>query len=641
MLASPDVLSMLSQTVSSAGLLGLALQSWFLAGCYFDPRYRSLDRTSRLTVAVWVLTNWLVVVSSFQLVDCLFGPWPWMLRVANLAGLCFFAVLGCFQFHNRRKLDYALLRSMAPDLFGGESLQVVRGRVGTGYLMFYGLSGVLLLAVGLGTSVMAGVPGVAFPVVNLALSATILVGLVVSPAHCYTAATYLARTAIDRVFWGRALPDASDPYPYWTVVPVSGRDRGQSPDRPHVFIVMIESFNANFVGARDLLGREFTPNFNRFAQQGLHVDRFYGNSVQTVRGTLAVLASLIPSTYSKVFDELTELRLKALPRLLKAHGYDTHYFQGSPDLLFENTGPFMRHMGFDAVHGMDREWVTTSDWEAYHWGWGIQDNVLYRRYFEWLDTQQARPETDARDPRYFCLLCPVSNHMMFDRVPVDQQYLYPGVPWEHPTWSKEAQVSLQFANSIHLADRYLGEFFEELGRRPYLANSVVIVTGDHSFPNGEHGTFFNEQGYYEENFRTPFALVWKDRVLPQTVSQTAYCQLDIAPTLLDLLQLRDDHHFLGRSMLPGDRAVQAVIPLVQPYDSTYLCSVLYPLKYVQQQSSARAEFLHDLSRDPHEDCSILDQYAGTRELDELRAGVQAINRNDRLLRENRICPPDP
>ena len=618
---------MSSWPVSSAGLLALTFQSALLVAQLRDPAFTGVDRRAPRRVVAWVGTNLLAVIAVFRIVDVVFGSWPGSLRVANLAGLFFFAFLGGFQLHCKWMLNYHFLRSTYKLVLYPGSVQVVRARVGTVPLTLYALTAVMLAGAVPGTPGMFRTSASAHPALDLTLASLVLAELVTSRLHVHSAATYLLRSIFDDAFRGGALPDTQERYPYWRTV-TGPTAREQVTDRPHVFIVLMESFSANHAGARDSLGREFTPHFNRFAEQGLRVDRFYGNSVHSVRGVLAVMASVVPGSRSKVFDEYPELRLKALPAILKTHGYRTHYFQGAPDLRFENVGYFMHHLGFDEVHGMGRDWFTESDWKAHNWGWGIQDNLLYRRHFQWLDEQHALD----RDARYFTVLCPTSNHMMFDRIPRDQQYLYRDV---------EANRSLQYANSVHLADRYFGEFLEELARRPYLENSIVVVTGDHGFPVGEHGNHFNEVGYHEENFRTPFALCWQGRILPRVAHRTAYCQLDIAPTLLDLLAIDEDHHFSGRTMLAADDAPQATIPLVQPYDSTLLCAVLHPLKYVQQQTRERAELLHDLSADPLEVSNIIERYRGTAELEQLREAVLRIRLNDRLLHENRICPPNP
>ena len=45
----------------------------------------------------------------------------------------------------------------------------------------------------------------------------------------------------------------------------------------HVFVVMVESFNANFVLTKTSEGKPYTPSFNSLTTQGLFLDNFWGN----------------------------------------------------------------------------------------------------------------------------------------------------------------------------------------------------------------------------------------------------------------------------------------------------------------------------------------------------------------------------
>ena len=53
--------------------------------------------------------------------------------------------------------------------------------------------------------------------------------------------------------------------------------------RVPVLLLMVESFNARFLG-QTRNGKPVLPVLERYLKEGLHVPRFYGNSVQTSRG---------------------------------------------------------------------------------------------------------------------------------------------------------------------------------------------------------------------------------------------------------------------------------------------------------------------------------------------------------------------
>jgi arylsulfatase A-like enzyme len=219
----------------------------------------------------------------------------------------------------------------------------------------------------------------------------------------------------------------------------------------------------------------------------------------------------------------------------------------------------------------------------------------------------------------------VSNHYAFDEIPPDERLIFP-----EPKTAAE-----RYANSVHLADRYLAVFFEELRRRDTLRDSLVILVGDHSFPTGEHGYSFNQIGYFEENFRTSLVLWWPDRLQPKRIGEGAWSQLDLAPSLMDLIGIQAENHFIGTSLFS---AQPHAIPLIQPFDGKYLAVVRFPFKYVFHLRTG-AERLFDLERDPQESVDLTDDSRGASRLVDLRRDLEMIFVNQSLIESDRIWPP--
>jgi phosphoglycerol transferase MdoB-like AlkP superfamily enzyme len=257
--------------------------------------------------------------------------------------------------------------------------------------------------------------------------------------------------------------------------------------------------------------------------------------MQTPKGQLSVLASIPDLTAGKVLTHYPGLNLHCLPQIMKESGFETFFFQGQPSLEFDNTGSFMKRNGFDHVHAV-AEFLSPDEERRYTWGWGIQDNILYQKTFQYLDEAAKTIQSNHKEARNFVVLATISNHAKFGSVPEAQRYLYP----------KQLTKKQRYANSIRVADEYLRTFFQELHRRDRLTNSIVFITGDHSFPVGEHGYFDNESGFYNEYFKTPL-LIW-GKSIPPAISHETHSQLDIAPTVLELLGISAKVHFTGKSL---------------------------------------------------------------------------------------------
>jgi len=425
----------------------------------------------------------------------------------------------------------------------------------------------------------------------------------------------------------RASVSAPGTYPYVRKSLVSGV--GPAPARPpNVFFVVVESFNANFVEAKTGDGREYTPFFNSLIPRGVYVEQFYGNSMESPRGQLSILCSMLPAMRGTVFETYRGIRLRCLPEILDERGYRTVFDEAARLLKFEDTGTFMEAIGFQVRRAaLEPERERPADAV---WGWGLQDDVFFREFFRFLDADRAGRPGDARDRPAFAFLCTISSHFPDNRIPPDKRLLFSGAQGG----------KAGYGNSIYLADTYLRTFFDELGKRPELADSLIVIVGDHSYPAGEHGLADSQFGAWEEVFRTPLLILWPGHLPPKRIHGERWSQIDIAPTVLDLLGVDTPNHFLGRSILRGYDPKRDRVQLVQPFDGVYLAAIAGDLKYVLHVATGR-ESVYDLRHDPHEDVDLIGRYRGTPGLEDLRREVGKMLQNEKAADENRIWPERP
>ena len=98
-------------------------------------------------------------------------------------------------------------------------------------------------------------------------------------------------------------------------------------------------------------------------------------------------------------------------------------------------------------------------------------------------------------------------------------------------------------------------------------NTLVLVTSDHGEGLGQHDHLGHSINIYEEAVRVPLLFRWPDRIGKGCVFSAPVEQVDIAPTILDLIGVKaDGFSFQGRSLaaalrgdddasLDGDRPV--------------------------------------------------------------------------------------
>ncbi|MBW2716130.1 MAG: sulfatase [Deltaproteobacteria bacterium] len=187
-----------------------------------------------------------------------------------------------------------------------------------------------------------------------------------------------------------------------------------------------------------------------------------------------------------------------------------------------------------------------------------------------------------------------------------------------------------YDNSILWTDESIEILLEALSERGHLENTIVAIVSD-------HGEAFLERGYegharevYRESTEVPFLLSLPFRLEPGIVVESRTQNIDIWPTIFDLLGLEPPKGIDGRSrlpeilssaagQLPDDGGQIAIADLNQNWSRRNakalptIAIVDGPLRYVRmdQEDGKRREQLFDASNDPHEirDLSVLEPEA--------------------------------
>jgi arylsulfatase A-like enzyme len=128
--------------------------------------------------------------------------------------------------------------------------------------------------------------------------------------------------------------------------------------------------------------------------------------------------------------------------------------------------------------------------------------------------------------------------------------------------------------------------------------------------------------------------LWNGHLSPQRISDQAFSQVDIAPTILDLADINaGKNSFIGQSLFLKKNAGE-IVYLIQPYHGTYLQSIRYPYKYIYHRKSG-AEYMFNLAVDPSEKNNIIHQVPAER-LNMMRKDIETIFHNQRILDTNSL-----
>ena len=380
--------------------------------------------------------------------------------------------------------------------------------------------------------------------------------------------------------------------------------------RPNIFILFMESFRAHDIGVYGS-DKGLTPVFDSLARNGWLWTNFYATGVQTPRAALSTLCSIYPYIGESIQRSNPNLPLRGLPSILEEYGYQTEFCHNGR-LKFDNKIPFFSNLGFKNVFGK-KDLDPEGKFGIY--GWGFPDVKFAKLIANRLNNQ------DPNTPLFLTAFT-VSHHH----------------PWHVPDPKfkivKEigANEYSRFKNSMHYSDYALSVFFQNL-KDDVLNRTICFILADTAQPMGEHQNNFALIHYlYEENLRIPF-LIYAPGFIKggRTFSEIA-SQVDIMPTILDMLNIKCLNHTIGRSLLS-----EIEIPFAffsNPYFEVWTGIRAGKYKFIHQFNNGK-DFLYDLELDPLETTNIA--FNNTRDTAALKKITFAKNNATQfLVREKRI-----
>ncbi len=175
-----------------------------------------------------------------------------------------------------------------------------------------------------------------------------------------------------------------------------------------------------------------------------------------------------------------------------------------------------------------------------------------------------------------------------------------------------------YDNSIRWTDTNIGVLLEHLATEGYAENTLVIVTSDHGEAFLERGVEGHARRVFRESTEVPFFLSFPFRLESGVVVETRTRNVDVWPTVLDLLGLSTQAGIDGRSAVPeilasarGQEATRpeptAVAHLDQNWGQTgrepepTVAVAQGSYRYVRAVELGRSrEQLFDAARDPRE-----------------------------------------
>jgi phosphoglycerol transferase MdoB-like AlkP superfamily enzyme len=285
--------------------------------------------------------------------------------------------------------------------------------------------------------------------------------------------------------------------------------------RLNVVVVASESFGAEF-SALHGSKKDWTPNFDAFARQGIWFSNAYASGTRTVRGLEAIAASFPPIPTVSILHRPGNQGIGTWGATMNRLGYQSSFLYGGYG-SFDDMNSFFSGNGFQVLDRTDIDEVRFEN------VWGVADEDLFDRAIAHFGEQhrEGRP--------FFSIIMTTSNHK----------------PFTFRTGLESEGIKAEGGgrqSGVRYADYALGYFLREAQKQPWFDDTVFVVVADHG------ARAYGKEQIPIETYEIPLMIYSPKHVRPRRVD-TLMTQIDIAPTVLGLLGLPYEAPFFGVDVL--------------------------------------------------------------------------------------------
>jgi phosphoglycerol transferase MdoB-like AlkP superfamily enzyme len=333
--------------------------------------------------------------------------------------------------------------------------------------------------------------------------------------------------------------------------------RNQGPEKKlNLIVVVEESLSAEYLGSfgnKDNL----SPNLDRLAGKSLLFTNLYATGTRTIRGLEALTLSIPPLPGTSIVKRPNNGGFRSWGEILNAKGYDSKYIYAGYG-YFDNMNEFFSGNGYSIVDraAFAKEEITFAN------TWGVCDEDLFRR------TIKEGSRSYAAGKPFFSMVMTTSNH---------RPYTYPEGKIDIP--SKTGR-----SGGVKYADYAIGRLIAEASKQPWFKDTIFVIVADHC------GSSAGKMDLPAKKYEIPLLVYSPGHIKPARVGGLM-SQIDVAPTILGLMNMSYDTDFLGHDALKDSgHQPRAFISTYQKlgYLTNDRLLVLGPQKYAAQYKIDRA-----------------------------------------------------
>ncbi len=282
-----------------------------------------------------------------------------------------------------------------------------------------------------------------------------------------------------------------------------------------VLIFMESSFNKHlslFGG-----GEETQPLLSKYKDRMEVFPNFFSNFAGSIQARFASFTSLYPV---RDFNKFTRDRVnvKSVFEALHDNGYSCSLFYSS---YFDYTGfgDFLRQRGIDEMYDAD---TMPGRRRSGRISWGLQEEETLGA----MRSQIARYASSGQ--RFFLTYVPAAPHYPYDSVPAAFRKYKVG---------EFGDFTPSYLNELLYIDSVLAGLVDQLKESGLLEKTIVIITDDHGEMTGEKGGAIGHGWVVTPELANAPLIIMDPERTGYRVNATVGSQVDLLPTILDLLKI--------------------------------------------------------------------------------------------------------
>ncbi|UCF80796.1 MAG: sulfatase-like hydrolase/transferase [Acidobacteriota bacterium] len=299
---------------------------------------------------------------------------------------------------------------------------------------------------------------------------------------------------------------------------------GQS-TRPNLLFITVDTLRADRLGCAGYADIE-TPAIDRLAHEGVYFPGLYATAPITFPTHASLFTSKYPFSHGARMNGLHVLddAHPTLAEILRQQGYETGAVIGS-FVLHSMFGLDQGFSYYDSVEDYPKE---KTDFFQLR----INDRAaseVTRLAVEWFD----RSRLEGGPPWFLWV-----------------HYFDPHNPYEPPEPFRSRYEGSAYDGEIAYTDSQIGVLLEHLEEKNAMDDTLVVFVADHGEALGEHGEPTHSFFLYEATVRVPLIFYGQGISTRGMRHEAPASQVDVAPTVLDLLGLDIPSEFQGKSLRP-------------------------------------------------------------------------------------------